>query len=78
MTTTLSWGIVKPQALMAARTRSCDSRTAASGIPTIVMPGSPFDTTTSTSTGNAATPTIVADFNTHCRCIQHPVPKALM
>lgn len=70
-TTTLSAGIVNPQALIAARTRSCDSLTAASGMPTMVIPGSPLETTTSTSTGTARTPRIQAVFNTHCRCMAY-------
>ena len=50
-TTTFSVGMVKPQARSAAFTRSRDSCTAASAIPTTVTPGRPDDTTTSTSTG---------------------------
>src|SRR5882757_1683317 len=41
---------------MAARTRSRDSRTAASGRPTIDRPGSPGDRSTSTVTGSACRP----------------------
>ena len=45
----------------AALTRSRDSRTAASGNPTMVKPGSPADTWTSTETGRPSTPYRVAD-----------------
>ncbi len=68
-TTTLSPGMVKPQAFIAARTRSVDSRTAASGMPTMEKPGNPFETTTSTATGIARTPTMVAEYNEHRSCI---------
>ena len=45
----------------AARTRSRDSRQAASGRPTTVNPGKPLDTWTSTATGVPSTPSRVAD-----------------
>ena len=44
----------------AARTRSRDSRTAASGRPTMVKPGSPLETWTSTETGWPTAPVKVA------------------
>jgi hypothetical protein len=46
---------------MAARTRSRASRTAASGRPTIVKPGSPLETWTSTETGRPTAPLSVAE-----------------
>ena len=46
---------------MAARTLSHDSRTAASGSPTMVNPGSPFDRWTSTETQRPTAPFSVAD-----------------
>ena len=49
-------GNSKPELTIAARTRSRDSRTAASGRPTIVKEGSPRRMSTSTSTGTASTP----------------------
>ena len=54
-------GQVSPLERSAARTRSRDSRTAASGSPTTVNPGSPFDTWTSTETGRPSTPTTTAE-----------------
>ncbi len=45
----------------AARTRSRDSRTAASGSPTNVKPGNPAETWTSTETGRPSTPCRVAE-----------------
>ena len=45
---------------MALRTRSRLSRTLASGRPTIVNPGSPNDTSTSTCTGQASIPNTAA------------------
>jgi hypothetical protein len=45
----------------AARTRSRDSRTAASGNPTMVKPGNPAETWTSTETGRPSTPYRVAE-----------------
>ena len=45
----------------AARTRSRDSRTAASGSPTTVKPGRPADTWTSTDTERPSTPNRVAE-----------------
>jgi hypothetical protein len=46
----------KPELRMAVRTRSRLSRTVRSGNPTIVMPGRPGDTSTSTDTGTASMP----------------------
>ena len=65
-TTIFSAGIEKPQLRTAARTRSRASCTAVSGIPTMDMPGIPDETTTSTSTGTAFTPTIAALITLHC------------
>ncbi len=65
-TTILLVGIVNPAALMAARTRSRASCTAVSGMPTMAMPGMPFDTATSTVTGSASTPRSVALAMEHC------------
>jgi len=45
---------------MAERILSRDSRTAASGRPTMVTPGSPSETSTSTVTGTADSPTTAA------------------
>ena len=59
-TTTRSFGMEKPAARRAARTRSRASCTAASGIPTMQNAGMPLPTTTSTSTGTASTPRSVA------------------
>ncbi len=67
-TTTLLAGIAKPQERSAAFTRSRDSCTEASAMPTSENPGTPFDTTTSTSTGTASTPRSVAARTTHCPC----------
>ena len=47
---------VRPRVRSAARTRSFDSRTATSGIPTMEMRKSPPVISTSTSTGNASIP----------------------
>jgi hypothetical protein len=55
-----------PLERMAARTLSRDSRTAASGSPTMVNPGSPLDTWTSTETARAVEPVRVADAMTAC------------
>ena len=52
LTVTRSGGNGKPELRIAVRTRSRLSRTVASGSPTIVTPGSPGDTSTSTETGN--------------------------
>ncbi len=49
-------GKVNPELVNAARTRSRDSLTAASGSPTIANPGSPLLTSISTWTGSAWTP----------------------
>jgi hypothetical protein len=46
---------------IAARTRSRASRTAASGSPTMVKPGRPFETWTSTETGLPTAPFRVAE-----------------
>src|ERR1039458_5332599 len=55
--TTIRWaGNSKPELRMALLTRSRLSRTLASGRPTIVKPGKPNDTSTSTWTGQASTP----------------------
>ncbi len=51
LTVTRCIGHVSPLDSSAARTRSRDSRQAASGRPTIVNPGRPLDTCTSTATG---------------------------
>ena len=64
-TTTLLLGMLKPQARNAARTRSRDSCTEASAIPTTEKPGIPLLTHTSTSTGTACTPRNVAACTTH-------------
>ncbi len=61
LTVVLRWGQGRPLDSNAARTRSRDSRTAASGRPTMVNPGSPFDTCTSTDTGRPSTPNTTAD-----------------
>ncbi len=55
-----------PLERMAARTRSRDSRTAASGSPTMVNPGRPLETWTSTETARAVAPVRVADAMTAC------------
>ena len=39
------------------------------GLPTMEKPGNPFETTTSTATGIARTPTMVAEYNEHRSCI---------
>ena len=67
-TTTLLAGMAKPHERSAAFTRSRDSCTDASAIPTMENPGMPFDTTTSTSTGTASTPRSVAARTTHWPC----------
>ena len=64
-TTTLSGGIWKPQKRIAARTRSRASWIEASGIPTIENAGMPLVMATSTETGRARTPTIVALCTVH-------------
>ena len=69
-TTIFSPGILKPAARMAARTRSRASWMAASGMPTMAMPGRPPETTTSTVTGTTSTPRTVALMTAHC-------PKAM-
>ena len=51
----------RPLDRMAARTRSRASRTAASGNPTIVKPGSPLETWTSTETERPTAPLSVAE-----------------
>jgi hypothetical protein len=51
----------RPLEMMAARTRSRASRTAASGRPTMVKPGSPFETCTSTETACPTAPVRVAE-----------------
>ena len=65
LTTTLLFGISKPQDRKAARTRSRDSCTEASAMPTTEKPGIPLPTQTSTSTGTACTPRKVAACTTH-------------
>ena len=60
MTVTLRMGHGNPLERSAARTRSRDSRTAASGRPTMVNPGSPLDTWTSTETRRPTAPVRVA------------------
>ena len=52
------WGNWRPEFSVAARTRSRASRTAASGRPTTVKPGSPWRTSTSTVTSWLSTPSI--------------------
>src|SRR3954453_1083204 len=54
-------GNSRPLDRRAARTRSRLSRHEVSGRPTIVKPGRPFDTWTSTRTGRPSTPEMVAD-----------------
>src|SRR3954463_8157897 len=49
-------GYRKPEFVSAERTRSLDSRTAASGRPTMVNEGRPEPMSTSTCTGSAFTP----------------------
>jgi len=61
LTVTRRRGHDRPLERRAARTRSRDSRTAASGRPTTVNPGSPSDTCTSTATGRPTQPTTVAE-----------------
>jgi len=54
-----------PAARSAARTRSRASWMAASGMPTMAMPGRPPETTTSTRTGTTSTPRTVAPMTAH-------------
>ncbi len=61
MTVTRRRGHERPLESTAARTRSRAPRTAASGSPTMVNPGNPFDTWTSTETGRPMAPFSVAD-----------------
>jgi len=61
LTVTLRDGHVSRLESSAARTRSRDSRTAASGSPTTVKPGSPAETWTSTDTERPSTPWRVAE-----------------
>ncbi len=58
---TLLSGQLIPLDKTAARTLSRDSRTAASGSPTMVKPGSPFEMWTSTETGVPTAPCSVAE-----------------
>ena len=51
-----SRGNGNPELMMAPRTRSLDSRTAVSGMPTTLKRGSPPDRNTSMVTGGASTP----------------------
>src|SRR6185437_15329903 len=60
LTVTRRSGHGSPLDSRAARTRSRDSRTAASGSPTMVKPGRPFDTWTSTAIGRPTVPIRVA------------------
>ena len=60
LTVMRSSGNGNPLFLIAARTRSRLSRTVASGNPTMVSPGNPGDTSTSTTTGTASIPIITA------------------
>ena len=53
-------GISKPQLLRAQRILERASSTAESGMPTMVMPGMPPESSTSTVTGTASMPTSVA------------------
>ncbi len=61
LTVTLLSGHDRPLERTAARTRSRASRTAASGNPTIVKPGSPLETWTSTETARPTAPLSVAE-----------------
>jgi hypothetical protein len=61
LTVTRRNGHGKPLDNNAALTRSRDSRTAASGRPTMVKAGRPLDTWTSTETGRPTAPARVAD-----------------
>src|SRR5262245_55141363 len=54
-------GNLKPELVIAVLTRSCDSRTAASGNPTITTLVSPQPELTSTSTGYASIPLTAAE-----------------
>ncbi len=65
-TTVLRSGHGRPLERMAARTRSRDSRTAASGRPTMVKPGRPLDTWTSTETALAVAPVRTAEWTAAC------------
>src|SRR6476646_9799580 len=60
LTVTRFGGNGKPELRIAVRTRSRLSRTVASGKPTIVTPGKPGETSTSTDTGTASTPDTAA------------------
>ncbi len=60
LTVMRSAGNGKPEFRIAVRTRSRLSRTVASGNPTIVIPGNPGETSTSTETGTASTPNTAA------------------
>ena len=60
-TVTRRRGQLRPLDKRAARTRSRDSRTAASGRPTTVNPGRPFETWTSTNTMVPSTPERTAE-----------------
>lgn len=57
---TCSRGMVNPHALIAHLTRDLASRIAESGMPTMQRPGIPPDVLTSTLTGTASMPLIVA------------------
>ncbi len=61
LTVTRRRGQGSPLERTAARTRSRASRTAASGSPTMVKPGSPLETSTSTETRRPRAPLSVAD-----------------
>jgi len=76
LTTVLRSGHGSPLDKIAARTRSRDSRTAASGNPTMVNPGRPLETWTSTETALAVAPVRTAELTAAC-CTQmngRPVP----
>lgn len=60
LTVTRPPGNGKPELRIAVRTRSRLSRTVRSGSPTMVNPGSPSETSTSTETATASTPTMAA------------------
>src|SRR4051812_31664262 len=60
LTVTRCSGNSKPELRIALRTRSRLSRTDGSGRPTIVKPGRPKDTSTSTSTVDASMPKTAA------------------
>ena len=58
-----SWGHLKPELMIALRTRSLLSRTAVSAIPTIENDGRPPDRKTSIETGGACMPSCARLFS---------------